>query len=146
MWYRVKWCAWSRLLGSLPAREKFAYIIPVSSPSPREFSCVLEPESARQISTEAFNSLCKSQSLLDALRIKKLTSSNIKYSWVPAAKPITFSPTMFTSRRTHQSESFSKHRASKSVSKSKRSFRDHATSIKKTEKSSRPGTSPATGR
>lgn len=84
--------------------------------------------------------------LLHALQIKKTSIIQHQVQLGARCQAYKFQSSMFTSRRAHQSDSFSKHRASKSVSKSKRSFRDHATSTKKTEKSSRPGTSPATGR
>ncbi|MCJ1485609.1 hypothetical protein MMC06_005784 [Schaereria dolodes] len=47
------------------------------------------------------------------------------------------------SRRTQQSDSFSKHRAGKATSKPKRSFRDHAATARKVEKSRKPDSPPA---
>ncbi|MCJ1229915.1 hypothetical protein MMC12_006586 [Toensbergia leucococca] len=48
-------------------------------------------------------------------------------------------------RRTYQTDSFSKHRAGKATSKSKRSFREHVNTTKKTEKPKKPGSSPSLG-
>ncbi|SLM37953.1 BTB/POZ-like [Lasallia pustulata] len=48
-------------------------------------------------------------------------------------------------RRTYQSDSFSKHRAGKSTSKPKRSFRDHAITAKKTAEKPKKVDSPPAG-
>ncbi|KAI9762726.1 MAG: hypothetical protein M1835_007986 [Candelina submexicana] len=49
-------------------------------------------------------------------------------------------------KRSYQADSFSKHRAGKATSRQKRSFRDHATAAKRTERSmKRPENSPPIG-
>ena len=55
---------------------------------------------------------------------------------------------MFARRPSHQSDSFSKHRATKSITKTKRSFRDAApsSSSRRVEKPKKPEGSPPVGR